>query len=238
MEGGVNANESENVADHADHEGETLRGKVASVLEGREDILGVTMGSEDDHGNKNREEAENVQNEDEALKLGERRADDGIDEDGKENDGPEEQSSLPRLRLVAGTNSHRDETLNHGSCEETRRGHRALPASDGQPTRDIAEELGARPRRQHSHPVILAAGRRCHGEQFGKSSEDAEVADPDNDETVDDGGGTAIDETLSGQDERRLPGNENGATETQNGHETKVSLWIVLVAQNPKYLQS
>ncbi|KAG8406833.1 hypothetical protein J3459_018631 [Metarhizium acridum] len=145
------------------------------------------MGRQDDERDENSEEAQDVQDQNQALELGQRRGHDGVDEDGEQDDGPVEQGAVPRLRcVVVVCGRHGDHTPEHVACQEAARSHRALPSADSEPPCQVAKELGARARRQHGRPVVLAAGRGRHGDQLRERREDGDVAKPDDDVAVDD----------------------------------------------------
>lgn len=72
--------------------------------------------------------------------------------------------------------------------------------------------------------MVLAARGWGHGGEFGKASEDRDVTEPDNDISVNQTSCATVDETVGSQEDDSLPGDEDGAGEAENGHETKVTL--------------
>lgn len=72
--------------------------------------------------------------------------------------------------------------------------------------------------------MVLAARCRGHGGQLAHGGEDAEVADPDDEETVDDACGAAIVETLGEEDCDGFPSDEDGATEAKDRHKPEITL--------------
>jgi hypothetical protein len=72
--------------------------------------------------------------------------------------------------------------------------------------------------------VILTSRSRRHRNQFTHGRKNTEVANPHNDETVNDTGCAAIVETLGEEDEDSFPGDEDGAREAKNRKESEVTL--------------
>lgn len=95
MKRGVGANKGKDIAHHSNHEGQSLRWPGTVVDESRKDFLGISMRAQSDEGNQDGKETQNVKDQDETLKLGQRRAGKSVDEHGKDEDGPEQQRSLP-----------------------------------------------------------------------------------------------------------------------------------------------
>lgn len=119
VEGGVGADKGKDVANHADHEGQALRRPVTRVQEAGEDGVRISMGRQDDERDENSEEAQDVQDQNQTLELGQRRGHDGVDEDGEQYDGPVEQGAVPRLRrVVIVCGRHGDHALEHVACQE------------------------------------------------------------------------------------------------------------------------
>lgn len=181
------------------------------------------MGAKGHEGDEDAKEADNVQYQDHALNLGQQGADDGVDQDGDEDDGPDNQGALPGLAVVL-RHGEADEPLQHAAGQVGAGRGGALPAGDREPAGDVAEELGAGARRHHGHPVVLAAGRGRHGDELAEGREDGQVAGPDKEEAVDETGGPAVGEARGEAHQRALPCDEDGAAEAQNGQEAKVAL--------------
>ena len=196
---------------------------MAEVHKGCKYGLGIGAGPQGNHGDENGEEAQHMDDEDEALELGQQAAEDGVDEDGEEQDSPHEEQRLIGLRVV-GRAHHKDQALYQAGGQVADGGQRPEPAARRQPARDVAQELGAGPRREHGDPVVLPPRRGGHGGQLGERGEDADVAEPHEQEAVDGAGGAAVGYGLEEEDERALPGDEDGAAESQDGHEAEVAL--------------
>ena len=73
-------------------------------------------------------------------------------------------------------------------------------------------------------PVILTSRGRRHRNQLTHGRKNTKVTNPNNDETVNNTGGTAIVETLGEEHEDSFPCNEDGAREAKNRKESKVAL--------------
>lgn len=99
MKGSISADKGKGIAHHADHEGHAIRRPTAIVHKSTENIRSSSMRSKSDERDKNGEETKDVQDQDETLKLGQHRADEGVDEDSKQEDCPEQKRSLPQLRF-------------------------------------------------------------------------------------------------------------------------------------------
>ncbi|KAK8140836.1 hypothetical protein G3M48_001669 [Beauveria asiatica] len=209
----------------ADKEGKPLRGPAALVAKRGKDGRRIALRAKGQERDEDAKEADNVQDENHALNLGQQRADDGVDEDGDEHHGPDNQRALPRLPVVLGP-GEADEALQHAAGQVRARRRRALPPGHRQPARDVAEKLGAAPRRHHRHPVVLAARRRRHRDQLAQRREDGQVAGPDKQEAVHEAAGTAVGKARREAHERALPGDEDGAAKAENGQEAKVALPI------------
>lgn len=77
--------------------------------------------------------------------------------------------------------------------------------------------------------MVLTTGGWGDGDEFAERGEDAYVADPNEDEAVDETAWPAICQARGEVHESALPCYENGAAEAKNGQETKVSLqrlWV------------
>jgi hypothetical protein len=114
------------------------------------------MRSKSDKRDKNSEETQDVKDQDKTLELGKDRADEGVDEDGKQEDGPEEKCSLPKLRFERFI-VHGGQSQDHISREKGTRGYGSLPAADREHACEMAEEFGARAWCHHGDPVILSS---------------------------------------------------------------------------------
>lgn len=142
---------------HDAHEaGQGLGGPVAAVVERGKDIPRVPVVAKGPQRDDDGKEADDVDDEQHALELGEVSAQHRVAQHGEHDDRPQHQGALVRLRRVAGV-VEGDQALDHGAAEVSDRGAGALPASYRQPAGDVAEELGAAARREHGHPVVLAA---------------------------------------------------------------------------------
>lgn len=105
MESTINTHKSKHIAHQANEKGDAL---VAALIrpsgqrnKRSKDLFGAVLGwRQVDDGDQDAKEADNVQDQDEALKLGEQRADPSIDDDTKDHRGPKQQHRLVRLRLV------------------------------------------------------------------------------------------------------------------------------------------
>lgn len=72
--------------------------------------------------------------------------------------------------------------------------------------------------------MVLAAGSRSHGDKFGETGEDGDVADPDDEVAIDDTSRATVGETLCCENKTGFPSDEDSAAEAENGHESKVAL--------------
>lgn len=145
------------------------------------------MVSEQSQRQQDPQEPEQVHDEHEALKLGEQGPDGAVDGVAKQDDGPEEQGPVPVLHHAGVFRvREQDQALDHGAGQVAARRHQGLPARQGEPAGEVAEELARARRREHRDPVVLPARRRCHGDQLGERGEYGEGACPDHDEAVDD----------------------------------------------------
>lgn len=77
--------------------------------------------------------------------------------------------------------------------------------------------------------MVLSAGRRGHRDQLAHGGEDAEVAEPDEEEAVENACRATVVEALGEKHRDGFPSDENGAAETENRHEAKVALRDVSV---------
>jgi hypothetical protein len=100
------------------------------------------MRSKSDKRDEYGEETQDVKDQDETLELGKNRADEGVDENGKQEDGPEEKCSLPKLRFERFV-VHGGHSQDHISREKGTRGYGSLPAADRELACEVAEEIGA-----------------------------------------------------------------------------------------------
>ncbi|PMB72553.1 hypothetical protein BM221_002659 [Beauveria bassiana] len=106
-----------NESQETDKEGKTLRGPPTLVAKRGKDGRRIALRAKRQEGNEHAKEADNVQHENHALNLGQQRADDGVDEDGDEHHGPDNQRALPRLPVVLGP-GEADEALHHAAGQE------------------------------------------------------------------------------------------------------------------------
>lgn len=223
MKCGIGADKSESVAHHTDHEGNSLGLPSTIIHPCPKNLLRVAVGTKGDQRDQDSEEPKNVKDQNETLELGQNRADKRVDEDSKDEDGPEQHSAMPELGHVCVPVQSRH-SEDHVTSEQSTRGNGSLPAADSEPTGNVAQKLGARSRSKHGHPMILSARRWRHGHQLAHGGEDAKVAHPDNEEAVDDTGSSTIVEALGEEDSDGFPCNQNGATKSKNRHESKVTL--------------
>lgn len=77
-------------------------------------------------------EAENMQDQDKTLKSREQLPSDSIDGDRKDRDGPEQEGSVPAMRLIIAV-CEDDQSLNQTTAEITRCRVCGLPPNDGKP---------------------------------------------------------------------------------------------------------
>lgn len=75
-------------------------------------------------------------------------------------------------------------------------------------------------------PVVLSSGSRRHRDQLAHGSEDTEVTNPHDDETVDDTGCATVVETLGEENQDCFPGDQDSAAKAKNRQETKVALRV------------
>lgn len=90
VNGGIGAHKRKHAADDADEERQTLRLPMAAVDKGREDKLGRVMITHVDEWDQHCEEAQQVDDEDDALELGQQAADSNVDHDAERDDGPDD----------------------------------------------------------------------------------------------------------------------------------------------------
>lgn len=102
VESGIGSNEGKGIAHHTNHERDAICRPSTVVNKCTKDIRRRRMRSKSNKRDQDGKETENVQDQDQSLKLGQHRTDEGVDEDGKPKDGPEQQCSLPKLRLEVG----------------------------------------------------------------------------------------------------------------------------------------
>jgi hypothetical protein len=132
VDGAVGAEEGEDSCDETNEEGRALPIAAEGEVDG-EDIFGGTMRGEVGQGNENAEEAEDVQDEGCAFEPGKLGCEVGVDEEGEESDGEEQEGTMPSLEVV-GWVVEDEEALDDGATEVSGTGETGLPGQDGLPT--------------------------------------------------------------------------------------------------------
>jgi hypothetical protein len=132
VDGAVGAEEGEDGCDETNEEGRALPIAAEGEVDG-EDVSGGTMRGEVGQGNENAEEAEDVQDEGCAFELGKLGCEVGVDEEGEESDGEEQEGTMPSLEAV-GWVVEDEEALDDGATEVSGTGETGLPGQDGLPT--------------------------------------------------------------------------------------------------------
>lgn len=89
VESGVGAHKGEGITHHTNHERHAVGRPTTIVNKSGEHIRSTSMRSKGNKRDKNGEETQNVEDQDESLKLGQYGADEGIDEDSEQEDSPE-----------------------------------------------------------------------------------------------------------------------------------------------------
>jgi hypothetical protein len=121
-----------------------------------------------------------VEDEDGAFDFGKLRGEVGVEEEGEEGDGEEQEGAMPSLEVVVGIVEN-EEALNDGSAEVRGTGETGLPGQDALPTwwwewsvaalaawlglltRDVAQKLPAAFRGKEEDPMVLTTGGRSTG---------------------------------------------------------------------------
>lgn len=86
MDCSVGADKGKGVAHHVDHKGQAVGSKASVVDKRGEDVVGAVVRAEDDERDQDGKEADDMQDQDQALELGQRGADQDVDKDGKQKD--------------------------------------------------------------------------------------------------------------------------------------------------------
>lgn len=117
VESSVSSNEGKGITHHTNHERDAVSRPSTVVDKGTKDIRRRRMRSKSNKRDQDGKETENVEDQDQSLKLGQHRTDEGVDEDSEPKDSPEQQCSLPKLRLEVGVIERRH-SQDHVSREQ------------------------------------------------------------------------------------------------------------------------
>lgn len=132
MNGGISPREGEHSARHSHHERQSFALKAPVVSECSKYLGRIVVPAQVEEWDDDGEEAHDVQDQHESLKLGKPGAGDRVDEHCKRQDGPEEQYRLPcRRDIGAVVQDH--EALNLGGAQVASRCECSQPADDDQP---------------------------------------------------------------------------------------------------------
>ena len=146
-----------------------------------------------------------------------------INQDAQQNDGPDQQHALVRLRGIVRMRE-RYQSLKELGRQEGSPATEPLPTGHGQPALDVAEQPLRVGGSHHGHPVVLTPRHGSHRGQFGQGGENGQAAQPDENEAIHDARGTSVLEPDVEQDGGGFPADEGGAAEAEDGEEAKVAL--------------
>ena len=187
------------------------------------------MGSIVNQRTKDAKEPNNVKEENGALDLGELTGEKGVEDEGKDHDGEDEQSPLP-TREIAVRVCENEQSLEDGTSKVAGARQDCLPRNDRLPSGDVAEEVLPLGRRELVNPMVLPARHGRHGNQFGHGSNHGEITQPAEDEAIDEAGRTAVGEAVDEDAEDTLPGDHESGREAQDTPEAKISLQLLDLA--------
>ena len=215
--------------DDTDEEGQAKAVISSRVQELLEHVGGRSMGSIVNQGPEDAEESNDVEEENGAFYLGQLTGEKGVEDEGKDHDGEDEESSLPAREVAVGVCENQD-ALEDGAGKVAGAGQDCLPRNDGLPSGDVAEEVLPLGRRELMDPMVLSARHGRHGHQLGHRSNHGEITQPAEDEAIDETGRTAVGEAVDEDAEDTLPGDHESGREAQDTPEAKVSLQLLDLA--------
>lgn len=176
MNSGIAPHKREYIAHDANAERKPLRLPSAKVCKGVKHILRICVFAEKRQREDDTKEAENMDDERQALELGEESRKGHIDYGDEGQDSPQDQGAVPRLGALSVLGmGQADDALDLGAGQQPRRSEGSLPSYQGQPPGDVSKGLLVCGRCQHTNPMVLAARRWCHGSHLGQGGHEGQL---------------------------------------------------------------